>query len=213
MKTDDLVAMLARGAGPVDSAVPRRRLARALAIGGVGALGAMLAGLGLNPLLGEAARTPMFWGKLVFAGLLVAGGIVALARLARPGAPLAGAPALLAGPVAALWALSLAALALAAPGERVGLLLGSTWAECPFNIALLALPAFVALLWALRGLAPTRLRAAGAAAGLVAGALAAFAYALHCPEHAAPFVAVWYVLGIALPAGLGALVGPRTLAW
>jgi hypothetical protein len=30
---------------------------------------------------------------------------------------------------------------------------------------------------------------------------------------ALPFVAVWYVLGMAIPAGLGALLAPRWLRW
>ena len=55
----------------------------------------------------------------------------------------------------------------------------------------------VAALGALREMAPTRLRLAGAAAGALAGGAGAAVYALHCPELGAPFVAVWYVLGMA----------------
>lgn len=93
------------------------------------------------------------------------------------------------------------------------LVLGATWRTCPFNIAALATPALLALLWALRGAAPTRPAWAGAVAGLLAGALAVLAYALHCPEMAAPFVAVWCVVGMAIPTALGALLGPRLLRW
>jgi hypothetical protein len=71
----------------------------------------------------------------------------------------------------------------------------------------------VASLWALRGLAPTRPRAAGLAAGLLAGAIGAFAYALACHEVSVAFVALWYSLGIALSGALGALLGPRLLRW
>ena len=78
---------------------------------------------------------------------------------------------------------------------------------------MLSLPVLVMLVMALRGLAPTRLRAAGLAAGLAAGAIAASIYALHCDESTLPFLTVWYVIGIALPAGLGAAVGPRLLRW
>jgi hypothetical protein len=66
---------------------------------------------------------------------------------------------------------------------------------------------------ALRSLAPTRLRLAGTAAGLAAGAVGASVYQLHCPELAAPFLGTWYVLGILAPAALGALIGPRLLRW
>nr|WP_281399002.1 NrsF family protein [Paenacidovorax monticola] len=33
------------------------------------------------------------------------------------------------------------------------------------------------------------------------------------PEMAAPFVALWYLAGMALPTALGALLGPRWLRW
>ena len=39
------------------------------------------------------------------------------------------------------------------------------------------------------------------------------AYSLHCPEMGVPFWAVWYVIGMALPAVVGALLGPRYLRW
>ena len=77
----------------------------------------------------------------------------------------------------------------------------------------MALPVLAALFVALRSLAPTRLRAAGAAAGALAGGIAAVAYALHCDEMTLPFVAVWYVLGMAIPALLGTLLAPRWLRW
>ncbi len=98
-----------------------------------------------------------------------------------------------------LWLLAFVALADAAPAERAQLIWGNTWHSCPFNIALLSLPTFIASLWALKQLAPTRLRLAGGASGLAAGALGALVYGLHCPELATPFLGVWYVLGILIP--------------
>jgi Uncharacterized protein conserved in bacteria len=74
-------------------------------------------------------------------------------------------------------------------------------------------PTFIGVFWALRGLAPTRLRIAGAAGGLLAGATATLAYCLHCPEMGIPFWGVWYLLGMLLPTGLGAVLGPRLLRW
>jgi hypothetical protein len=92
-------------------------------------------------------------------------------------------------------------------------LLGSSWSRCPLIIAGVALPAMAALLWTVRGMAPTRLREAGFAAGLLAGALGAIGYSLHCPEESLAFVAVWYTLGIVVSGALGALLGPRLLRW
>jgi len=92
-------------------------------------------------------------------------------------------------------------------------LLGQTWTVCPGLIALLSLPVLVGTLWAMKGLAPTQPILAGAAAGLLAGAVATAVYALHCPEMAAPFLATWYLAGMLIPTVAGALLGPRLLRW
>jgi hypothetical protein len=176
-------------------------------------LALMIVVLGLNPELARYTTLPMFWVKAGFPALLVLGGLAAALRLSRPGAPLGRVPAALAAPLIVLWVLAAIALVGAAPGERLPLVLGQTWTACPFNIALLSIPAFVAMLWAMSGFAPTRLRLAGAASGLLAGALGALVYTLHCPELAAPFLGVWYVIGMLIPAAIGALVGPRVLRW
>ena len=93
------------------------------------------------------------------------------------------------------------------------MLLGRSWRSCAFSIAGLSLPLMATTFWALRGLAPTRLRLTGAAAGLLSAAVAAVVYSLHCPEMDVPFWAVWYVLGLSLPTAAGALLGPRLLRW
>ncbi len=46
-----------------------------------------------------------------------------------------------------------------------------------------------------------------------AGGLGALAYTLHCPALAAPFLGLWYTIGIAIPAAAGALLGPALLRW
>lgn len=66
---------------------------------------------------------------------------------------------------------------------------------------------------AVRGLAPTRPRAAGFAAWLFAGALGACGSALWYLGVSAAFVAVWYALVSGLTGPLGALLGPRVLRW
>jgi hypothetical protein len=119
----------------------------------------------------------------------------------------------LAAPVLAMWAIGAWALMPAAPADRVELLMGDSAASCPFTIALLSVPLFVAAFWAIRGLAPTRLALAGAASGLLAGAGGALMYALYCPEMGAPFIAIWYLLGMLIPAAAGALLAPRLLRW
>lgn len=214
MKTKDMITMLAAGVAPVDRHVAAKRFAAALLIGGAGAVLLMLLRFGLRPDLQAMLSVPLFWIKMAFPLVLSIGALVAAARLSRPGVLMSGPGwAALVSPVLLLWGAALAVLYLAPGPERLDLVLGVSWKECPFNIALLSVPGFIAVMWAMRGLAPTRLRLAGAMAGLLAGSVATVAYCLHCPEMAVPFWAIWYLLGMLLPALAGALLGPRWLRW
>lgn len=213
MKTDELIAMLAAGAAPVEPRATQRRYVTAMGWGAFGSTLLMALLLGVRPDLAEATRLPMFWVKLFFPALLCAAALYATSRLSRPGMTADRAPLMLAAPVVAIWLLAIWSLLGADSAQRQELIFGETWKECPFNITLLALPAFAAALWAMKGLAPTRPALAGACAGLLAGAMGALAYALHCPELAAPFLAIWYLLGMLIPAAMGALLGPWLLRW
>lgn len=213
MKTDDLVMLLAAGEGPVPSHAAARRFAPALALGMLVA-GLMMVGLlGVRPDLAAAVRLPMFWVKLGYVAILAVISLLAVLRLSRPGVRLDKVPLALIVPVLAMWLLAAFVLIDAEPAQRAELLLGTTWAVCPALIAMLSIPIFAATLWAMRGLAPTRLRLAGAAAGLLSGAMSALVYSLHCPELAAPFIGFWYLLGILIPTLAGALLGQRLLRW
>ena len=213
MKTDDLIALLATGDAPVDTRHTLRGFAIAAACGAAGAVLLMLLFLGLNPQLEAFIRLPMHWIKLGFALTLTIAALAATLRLARPGATLGWAPALAAIPLVVIVWLAAVEVFAAEPAQRAHLFFGNTWAVCPLSITLLSLPALLLTLWAMRGGAPTQLRLAGAVSGLAAGALGASVYTLHCPELAAPFIAIWYLLGMLVPAAIGALVAPRVLRW
>lgn len=213
MRTEELISMLATNAEAVAPGAARRRHAAALAAGGAAAFLLMLAWLGVRPDLAQAAREPMFWVKLALPVALLAVALVAATRVSRPGVRAGLAVEALLLPVGGIWALAIASLAAASPEERMALVLGETWAQCPWNITALSVPAFLAAFWAMRGLAPTRPAVAGAFSGLLAGAVGATAYCLHCPEMAPPFLGTWYLLGMAIPAAAGALAGPRLLRW
>jgi hypothetical protein len=103
--------------------------------------------------------------------------------------------------------------AAAPAGDSKAFWMGTSWWQCPAYVAALALPVFVGLMWAMSRLAPTRLRAAGAAVGLVSGGTGATIYALHCSESSPGFVLLWYSLGLAAATLLGAVAGPRLLRW
>jgi hypothetical protein len=69
------------------------------------------------------------------------------------------------------------------------------------------------MLHAVRQSAPLRPALAGGAAGLLAGAVGAFAYGLHCTDDSPMFLALWYLAGISLVALAGAGLGRRVLRW
>jgi hypothetical protein len=213
VKTDDLISFLSTGVEPVSRRPARLRFAVALAAGTLSSIALTAALLRVNVSLPIEAVRPEFWVRAAYCAALGAIALALVLRLARPARSLGCLPAALAGVVVGMWLLALAVLMRAAPGDRVPLLLGHTAAVCPFLIAVLALPSFIALSWAVRGLAPTRLRRAGAACGFTAGAIGALGYTLHCPELAPPFIGVWYLLGMVISAGVGALLGPRVLRW
>ena len=213
MKTDDLIAMLAAGVEPVPPTAVKHRFLLALSLGMAGALALMWVEYGVRPDIGVAVALPMFWGKLAFAAVLALSALVLVVRLGRPGMPTGRAWWGLVLPWLALTAYALVVLWNAQPQARADLVLGKTWLTCALNISLVSVPAWVASFWALRGLAPTRPSLAGACAGLLAAAMGALAYSLHCPEMDAPFLAVWYVLGMLVPTAVGALLGPRLLRW
>jgi hypothetical protein len=211
MKTNDLIELLAAGSGPAPRAAAARRLAP------VATLGVLASGAGavavLGPIPPELFATPVPWMKLAYAGALGTAAAWLVARLGRPVARTSGPQRALVLVVAAMGLLGALALIATPAGGRLAAALGHSWARCPVNVLLLSLPALAGVLWALRGLAPTRPRAAGLAAGLLAGALGAFGYALSCTEPSAAFVAIWYSLGIAMVGALGTVLGPRLLRW
>ncbi len=213
MKTDELVTLLATGAGAVDPRAPARRCAAAVAAGVLAAAVMMAAWLGVRGSLAQDVALPMLWIKFAFVAWLAVGGWIAAMRLGRPGATLAGVPVALIAPVLAMWMLAAVALSGADAPQRAELFLGQTWNTCPLNIAVLSVPVFAAALWGMKGFAPTRPALAGAAAGLFAGAAGAVVYTFHCPELAAPFLGTWYVLGMLIPTALGAVIGPLVLRW
>ena len=213
MRTDELVSLLATATDAVDTRWPLRRYLIAVLAATAAAMLLNAEWLGLRPTLVRDLSAPLFWAKEAFCTALGAAGLIAVARLARPGSRLGWGRVAVAAPVLAMWLLAAVALRVADAGHRTELIFGQTASVCSLRIALISIPLFAAMFWSIRGLAPTRLRLAGAAAGFAAGAVAALVYSLHCPELAAPFVGIWYVLGTLIPTAAGAWLGPRLLRW
>ncbi|NML34375.1 DUF1109 domain-containing protein [Paraburkholderia antibiotica] len=213
MKTDDFISLLATDVAPVDRHALTKRFCVAVLVGVAGATLLMATLLGIRPDLAEVALTPIFWAKVALPLCLMIDSLWMSTRFARPGVRAGVSGWLTAAPVAAVWLATAYVLLAAPPDARLALVLGQTWRVCPTLIAMLAVPGFVAVFWALRGLAPTQLAAAGAAGGLLAGSTATLVYCLHCPEMGVPFWGVWYLLGMLVPTVIGALLGPRLLRW
>lgn len=212
MKTNDLIALLA--SDTLQPQVPvRQQLLRKLLLGALVCGVLLLAVWGLNPQMDEMALHPAFLTKMLWLAALMVFSLYGLFRLARPGV----------GAGHTLWGIGLALLAMFSlgllqllqteSGARTAQWMGGSWQVCSVSIVALSLPILGALLWALRHLAPTRPVLTGAVAGVLAGSLAASIYSLHCPETSLTFFAVWYVAGMALATGLGALLGGRWLRW
>ena len=213
MNTDLLIAILSDDVPRVSRHAVAKRIGAGLAIGGMIAMIAMTTILGIRPDLQVAMRGFSFWMKWTYTISLGLGAAYAVTRLARPDTQSLQALRILAVPVLLLAGICINELARTPPAKWLAMWLGKSWMACPWLVLSLAAPIFLGLLWSFRKMAPTRLRAAGAVAGLTAGAWAATIYCLHCPEVSALFVLTWYSLGIAIAAGLGALVGPRLMRW
>src|SRR5215813_7595087 len=105
MKTDELVKLLATGAGTAEPDATSRRYATALGWGAFGATLLMAILLGVRPDIEAAARLPMFWIKLAFPASVAVASLVAASRLSRPGAQLGRVRGALLAPLLVVWLL------------------------------------------------------------------------------------------------------------
>ncbi|GIX38487.1 MAG: hypothetical protein KatS3mg128_0438 [Silanimonas sp.] len=213
MKTDDLIALLARQPDALPHTNPRRDGWLAGLVGLGAALALMLTVLGPRPDLGAAVAAPLFGQKVGALGLLA---LVGSAVAIRAGLPGRAASAIEHARWLAPGWLAIATLltVLATPhGARAALFTSPTILVCLTAIPLLsALPA-VGFVWALRRAAPTNPRRAARAVGLAAGSLGAFAYAFHCQADQPGYVLLWYGLAIAITVAASEAIASRWLRW
>ena len=213
MKTDDLIALLARQPDALPRARPRRDLGAAAVVGLGAAFALMAVTLGPRPDLSSALSAPLFWQKAGALGLLVALAVWAAHRAGLPGRALA--PLERARWLVPAW-LTVATLAtlLAAPaGERLALFQSPTILVCLLGVPALSILPAIALICALRRAAPTEPARAARAVGWAAGATGAFAYAFHCQADQPAYVLLWYGLAITLTVALTRAIATRWLRW
>ena len=211
--TDDLITRLAADLKPVRRHALTHLVVGAVLASAVFAAIAMLAWLGPRPDMGWARDTMMFWTKFGYTlALGVVGGAATLA-LARPDGAIRWPHQAPPGLLALVLVIGAVQLMVAPPEQTMPLIMGGTAMVCPWRIIALSLPILLALLLALRRLAPASPTLAGLAAGLFAGGTGAWIYSFACGENGMMFLALWYTLGIALVAALGALLGRFLLRW
>ena len=213
MKTERLIDMLSTNLEPVDRRAIRTSLAWAIVAGGIAAFCLMLSTVSLRTDLAAPASLGFVAVKLLFAVTVIGAGLAFLGTAVRPGKDARTGFQLAFVPFIVI---SVAAVVEPVLGLSTGphpMAMGTHWLLCLYCIPLFAVIPFILLVWALRIGAPTSLTRAGAMAGLVAGAIGAAAYALHCPDDSLPFIALWYGASIAFCAGIGAVLGPRVLRW
>ena len=210
MRTEDLIATLSADTLPRPGV--GGRLARALGPA-VAVSGAALVTLWtVRPDLAAALASPALVKTLAPAALaLLALWLARGLALPVPGPRLPLVLVLAAGALAlaaVLWGVATGGMgALTMHAEKPTLL------TCIVSIPILSALPMAAVLWALRQGAPASPRAAGAAAGLVAGALGAMVYSLHCPEDAILFFIPAYGTMILVMSATGAALGTRLLRW
>ncbi|RZL90935.1 MAG: DUF1109 domain-containing protein [Variovorax sp.] len=148
--------------------------------------------------------------KLLFPGLIAAAAFLGLWRLGQPGLPIGRVPVALFLPIAVVWLLDTSQLL---PGGRTPAALKGTWWQCMLCITLLSMPTLVLGLYAVSRFAPTDLHCTGSQGRRFFRRIGHIRLRPPCPEMEPSFVAFWYVLGLLIPVGIGALMGPRSLRW
>lgn len=213
VKTDELIDNLSETLAPVPRHAVLLRLAQGVGGGAIVSFLILWVSMGFRPDLAQAVGTSMYWMKFFYTLSLALFAFWATERLARPsskaGWPLLGAAVV----ILALTFLSGMQMMYTPPAKRMPMLMGHSSHVCPWLIVGLSIPIFIGTFWALRALAPTRIVLAGAVAGFASGALGAWIYAFRCDETTAPFLLVFFTLGMALVGLLGALVARRALRW
>ncbi len=214
MRTQDLINALSEDHAARPQPLPLRWTFLIATAAGLGAAAVAFAlTLGIRPDAASAIETWRYDFKFVMTLTLAVTSARFVWRLARPAADvhpaelaMAAAPLLLLGAVLyELWVV---------PESRwLPRAIGSNSVACVVSITLLSLAPLAGAFYALRRSAPLRPGLAGAAAGLLASALAAALYAMHCPDDSPLFGAIWYTAAMALVGIGGMLAGRRLLRW
>lgn len=213
LKTDDLIQVLASAQRRQPLCPPTFTMSIGAFVGLGLAVALTCATLGVRSDLTVSLTRPAVWLKLGLTSLIVVCAFSAARRLSLPGQDWKEARYVLIVTLALIMTWAAADLMTRPIRDWAHCIEGRDWSTCLFAIPLLSLPPMLALGAAMRRLAPTRLKSAGALLGLASGAIAAMAFSLYCRDDAPSFVALWYGASLALSALIGRVLGPRLLRW
>ena len=171
---------------------------KAMGVAGAAVVAAIVffATIGPRPDFMAAAHTMRFLFKFVFTGSLALTAFLCVRAFSMPGASSRRMGlALLVAPALMLIAV-LAELMVMPQQTWMPRMIGTNSMICMSFIPLIGIGPLAVFIAVLRYGAPTRPALAGAAAGLLAGGLAATFYAAHCFDDSPLFVAVWYTSAV-----------------
>ena len=214
MRTDELINTLVAD----HAAQPRPRpighgLVMAI-IGGLAISGALFAlTLGVRPDIVSALGTWRFDLKLSANLVLVIAATWVALRLSSPTTKPLSAMRPLLVPALLLLAAAMYELVTVPASAWPSRAMGVNGVMCLASIIFLSVLPLTATVYALRQGAPTSPAVMGAVGGLLAGALGATVFAMHCTNDSPLFVAIWYALAIGLMSMLGLLIGRHALRW
>lgn len=213
MKTDDLIALLARQPDALPKTHPARDALLASIAGLCAAFVLMAVLLGPRPDLAAVAATPLFWQKAGSLALLMLVAGISAYRAGLPGRALRTIEHLRWAVPAWLAVATVVTIATAPAGKALSMFYSPTILVCLTMVPLLSVLPAAAMIWALRRAAPTEPARAARAVGWMAGAIGAFAYAFHCQADQPGYVLLWYGLAIATTVVLTQATATRWLRW
>jgi len=212
MDTNELIKALAADTQPREPSLSttwRGAVAMAVALAAI----VFFATLGPRPDFATSIETIRFLFKFVVTITLAGTALLVAHALSRPGSAWRRAmPYLAAAPVLLALAVIFELLALP-PATWSARLIGTNSVLCLTFIPLIGIGPLAIFLMVLRHGAPTSPALAGAAAGLLAGGIAAAFYAAHCPDDSPLFVATWYTIAVSILAVIGAVAANRIARW
>jgi hypothetical protein len=212
MKTGDLINALVEDQG-IKEPLFGLRLGVRMVAGLAVSLVIFFLFLGVRADFQTAMTDPHVVFKFIFAASLFGSLLPMVVYAVRPEIHLASLMRWFVLPLLVLGGGVAAQLLTSPPDFWLSGMMGRYPTACLRNIPVLAIGPLTVLLLMLRGGAPTQPVATGAAAGAVSGGLAAFIYALHCPDDSALFVALWYSLAIGIVTVIGGVLGRYWLRW